>query len=174
MACCHKDNAEDPKYAANIYAHTFFDKHAAQTPLMMKSKDGLYINIHEAALVNYPAMNLLINKSDFTLTSVLVPDALGNKAYLQAPAKTPWRSIIVSDKATDILASHTILNLNDPSVIKGATDLAEAVTTAVINKRAGGMGLISGRKAFQKSMEDGVSLLQAIQDVYLDNGITVA
>ena len=111
-------NAEDPKYAANIYAHTFFDKHAAQTPLMMKSKDGLYINIHEAALVNYPAMNLLINKSDFTLTSVLVPDALGNKAYLQAPAKTPWRSIIVSDKATDILASHTILNLNDPSVIK--------------------------------------------------------
>ena len=111
-------NAEDPKYAANIYAHQFFDKDAVQTPLMLKSKDGLYINIHEAALVNYPAMNLLINKKDFTLTSVLVPDALGNKAYLQAPAKTPWRTILVSDKATDMLASHTILNLNDPSVIK--------------------------------------------------------
>jgi hypothetical protein len=111
-------NAEDPKYAANIFAHQFFDKDAVQTPLMLKSADGLYINIHEAALVNYPAMDLHIDKSTFTLSSVLVPDALGNKAYLQAPAKTPWRTIIVSDKATDILASHTILNLNDPSVIK--------------------------------------------------------
>jgi hypothetical protein len=111
-------DGEDPKYAANIYAHQFFDKDAVQTPLMMKSKDGLYINIHEAALVNYPAMNLHIDKSNFSLSSVLVPDALGNKAYLQAPAKTPWRTILVSDKATDILASHTILNLNDPSVIK--------------------------------------------------------
>ncbi len=111
-------NGEDPKYAANIYAHHFFDKDAVQTPLMLKSKDGLYINIHEAALVNYPAMNLHIDKSNFNLSSVLVPDALGNKAYLQAPAKTPWRTIIISDKATGILASHTILNLNDPSVIK--------------------------------------------------------
>jgi hypothetical protein len=111
-------NAEDPKFAASIFAHQFFDKDAVQTPLMLKSADGLYINIHEAALVNYPAMNLHIDKSNYSLTSVLVPDALGNKAYLQTPAKTPWRTIIVSDKATDILASHTILNLNDPSVIK--------------------------------------------------------
>ncbi|MBK8608802.1 MAG: glycoside hydrolase family 97 protein [Chitinophagaceae bacterium] len=111
-------DGEDPKYAASIFAHQFFNKNAVQTPLMLKSDDGLYINIHEAALVNYPAMNLVIDKADFTLTSALVPDALGNMAYLQAPAKTPWRTIIVSDKATDILASHTILNLNDPSVIK--------------------------------------------------------
>ncbi len=111
-------NAEDPKYAANIFAHQFFDKNAVQTPLMLKTNDGLYINIHEAALVNYPAMNLLINKSDFNLSAALVPDALGNKAYLQTPAKTPWRTLLVSDKATDILASHTILNLNEPSVIK--------------------------------------------------------
>lgn len=111
-------NGEDPKYAASIFAHQFFDKDAVQTPLMLKTNDGLYINIHEAALVNYPAMNLHIDKSNFTLSSVLVPDALGNKAYLQAPAKTPWRTIIISDKATDILASHTILNLNDPSTIK--------------------------------------------------------
>ncbi|MBK6379763.1 MAG: glycoside hydrolase family 97 protein [Chitinophagaceae bacterium] len=111
-------NGEDPKYAANIFAHQFFDKDAVQTPLMLKTNDGLYINIHEAALVNYPAMNLHIDKSNFNLSSVLVPDALGNKAYLQAPAKTPWRTIIISDKATDMLASHTILNLNDPSVIK--------------------------------------------------------
>lgn len=111
-------NGEDPKYAANIFAHQFFNKHAVQTPLMLKTNDGLYINIHEAALVNYPAMNLVIDKADFNLSAALVPDALGNKAYLQTPAKTPWRTIIISDKATDILASHTILNLNDPSVIK--------------------------------------------------------
>ena len=111
-------NAEDPKYAANIFAHHFFNKDAVQTPLMLKSTDGLYINIHEAALINYPAMNLLIDKSNFNLSAALVPDALGNKAYLQTPAKTPWRTIIISDKATDILASHTILNLNEPSVIK--------------------------------------------------------
>lgn len=111
-------DAEDPKYAAAIFAHQFIDKNTVQTPLMLKTNDGLYINIHEAALVNYPAMNLHINKADFTLSSVLVPDALGNKAYLQTPGKTPWRTILVSDKATDILASHTILNLNDPSVIK--------------------------------------------------------
>jgi len=111
-------NAEDPKYAASIFAHQFFDSNAVQTPLMLKSTDGLYINIHEAALVNYPAMDLVIDKATFTLSSALVPDALGNKAYLQTPAKTPWRTIIVSDKATDILASHTILNLNDPSIIK--------------------------------------------------------
>ncbi|MBK7434003.1 MAG: glycoside hydrolase family 97 protein [Chitinophagaceae bacterium] len=111
-------DSDDPKFAASIFAHQFIDRRAVQTPLMMKSDDGLYINIHEAALVNYPAMNLRYDNADKSLTSVLVPDALGNKAYLQAPAVTPWRTILVSDKATDLLASHTILNLNDPSVIK--------------------------------------------------------
>jgi glucan 1,4-alpha-glucosidase len=111
-------DAADSKYAGEIFAKTFFDKNAVQTPLMLKTVDGLYINIHEAALVNYPAMNLVINKSNFALNAVLVPDALGNRAYLQTPAKTPWRTIVVSDKATDILASKLILNLNDPSVIK--------------------------------------------------------
>ncbi len=101
-----------------IYAKTFFDKNAVQTPLMMKSADGLYINIHEAALVNYPAMNLVIDKSTFTLHAHLVPDAIGNKAYLQTPAVTPWRTINVSDKATEILASKMILNLNEPSKIQ--------------------------------------------------------
>lgn len=104
--------------AAEIHAKTFFDKNAVQTPLMLKTAEGLYINIHEAALVNYPAMNLVIDKSNFTLQSHLVPDAKGNKAYLQAPVATPWRSIIVSDKATEILASKLILNLNEPSKVK--------------------------------------------------------
>lgn len=104
--------------AQEIHAKTFFDKNATQTPLMMKSADGLYINIHEAALVNYPAMNLVMDKSSLTFKAHLVPDATGNKAYLQAPAKTPWRTIIVSDKAGNILTSRMILNLNEPSVIK--------------------------------------------------------
>lgn len=94
---------------------------AVQTPLMMKTGDGLYINIHEAALVNYPAMNLTINKQTFALSSHLVPDAFANKAYLQAPCHTPWRTIIVSDRATDILASKLILNLNEPSRIRDAS-----------------------------------------------------
>lgn len=111
-------DASDSKYAGEIYAKTFFDKNAVQTPLMLKTAEGLYINIHEAALVNYPAMNLIVNKSNFALSAALVPDALGNKAYLQTPAKTPWRTIVVSDKAVDIPASKIILNLNEPSVIK--------------------------------------------------------
>jgi hypothetical protein len=99
---------------------------AVQSPLMLKSADGLYINIHEAALINYPAMVLLLDKGNLKLTSQLAPDALGNKAYLQTPASTPWRTILVSSKATDILASKTILNLNEPSKI-GSTDWIKPV-----------------------------------------------
>jgi len=97
------------------------DQYAVQTPLMMKTADGLYINIHEAALINYSAMQLHVNRTTFSLTSNLVPDAAGNKAYLRTPAVTPWRTIIVSDKATEILSSKTILNLNEPSVIKNTS-----------------------------------------------------
>lgn len=101
-----------------ISVKTPISNNAVQTPLMLKSDDGLYINIHEAALINYPAMNLEIDKSSFNLSAVLVPDAIGNKAYCQAPFTTPWRTIVVSDKATNILASKLILNLNEPSKIK--------------------------------------------------------
>jgi len=101
-----------------IYARTVIGKNYVQTPLMMKTDDGLYINIHEAAQVNYPAMNLKIDYDKFVLTSTLVPDAYGNKAYLQTPDKTPWRTIIVSEKAGDILTSRIILNLNEPCKIK--------------------------------------------------------
>ena len=108
--------------AIAISVRTPFDNNGVQTPLMMKSNDGLYINIHEAALVNYPAMDLLIDKSSFTLKSILVPDAVGNKAYLIAPANTPWRTIIVSDKATDIIAAdRMILNLNEPSKVENTS-----------------------------------------------------
>lgn len=110
-------DASNSKYTTEIFAKTYFHKDGVQTPLMLKSADGLYINLHEAALVNYPAMDLIIDKNDYTLRAALVPDAIGNLAYLMAPAKTPWRSIVVSDKATEILASKMILNLNDPSTI---------------------------------------------------------
>lgn len=114
-------NASNGKDVNEIAFKTSIDNKTVQTPLMMKSDDGLYINIHEAALVDYPAMDLSINKSNYILSSTLVPDAYGTKAYLIAPAKTPWRTIIVSDKATDILASKMILNLNEPSKIKNTS-----------------------------------------------------
>ncbi|MCL6494961.1 MAG: glycoside hydrolase family 97 protein [Ignavibacterium sp.] len=89
-----------------------------QTPLMMKSDEGLYINIHEAALLDYPAMYLQVDRKNLVLKTHLCPDVFGNKAYLQTPFSTPWRTIIVSDKAENILASKLILNLNEPSKIK--------------------------------------------------------
>ncbi|HEV2860577.1 MAG TPA: glycoside hydrolase family 97 protein [Pyrinomonadaceae bacterium] len=92
-----------------------------QTPLMMKTADGLYVNVHEAALVNYPAMNLDVDRRAFALSSHLVPDALGNKAYMQTPTQTPWRTVVVSDRAADILTSKLILNLNEPSKVGDAS-----------------------------------------------------
>lgn len=89
-----------------------------QTPLMMKTADGIYINIHEAALLGYPAMYVKVDKKNFSLQSHLCPDAMGNKAYLQSPFTTPWRTIIVSDKAEKILESKLILNLNEPTKFK--------------------------------------------------------
>jgi hypothetical protein len=115
------DNKELVEKSTDIAVRVAPDPYAVQTPLMMKSAGGLYINIHEAALVNYPAMQLHVDRASFTLTSRLVPDAAGNKAYLHAPFPTPWRTIIISDKATDVLASKMILNLNEPSKI-GSTD----------------------------------------------------
>ncbi|HEY3429524.1 MAG TPA: glycoside hydrolase family 97 protein [Cyclobacteriaceae bacterium] len=111
---------------ANQIAVQAIAPNAVQTPLMMKSADGLYINIHEAALLNYPAMCLKLDKNALKLTSHLAPDAVGNKAYLQTPSVTPWRTTIVSDKAADVLTSKTILNLNEPSKI-GNTDWIKPV-----------------------------------------------
>ena len=88
-----------------------------QTPLMLKSDNGLYLNIHEAALVNYPAMFLNVDTRTFCLSSQLVPDATGTgaKAYLQAPEHTPWRTVVVCDNAPAVLTSKLILNLNEPT-----------------------------------------------------------
>lgn len=90
---------------------------SVQTPLMLRSGDRkLYVNIHEAALENYSSMQLALN--DLTFSSNLVPDAIGNKGYIQTGAKSPWRTIVVSDNARDILASKLILNLNEPCKIE--------------------------------------------------------
>ncbi|MBD5230842.1 MAG: glycoside hydrolase family 97 protein [Bacteroidales bacterium] len=89
-----------------------------QTPLLLKTKDGVYVNAHEAALIGYPAMLLDVDPQTYSMKSHLVPDRLGVSAYLQMPFNTPWRTLIVSDDARDILASQLILNLNEPSKIE--------------------------------------------------------
>ena len=104
--------------AEEISTRAIYADNGIQTPLMIKTTDSLYVNIHEAALVDYPAMQLLVDKDNFMLTSIFAPDAVGNNAYIQTPAKTPWRTIVVSDKAVNILASKLILNLNEPYKLK--------------------------------------------------------
>ena len=94
-----------------------FSPTGVQTSLMMKTKDGLYINLHEAALVDYSLMNLNLDDKTFTFQSWLTPDAKGDKGYLMAPCHSPWRTIMVSNDARKILASRLILNLNEPCAI---------------------------------------------------------
>ncbi len=114
--------SEIPQLAAkatiNIHAQHPVKTLSVQTPSMMKSSDGLYINIHEAALINYPAMYLNVDAKNFKMRSTLCPDGVGNKGYMQTETTSPWRTIVVSDKATDILASKLILNLNEPCTYK--------------------------------------------------------
>mgnify|MGYP000359157957 FL=1 len=95
-------------------SQTQFSPTGVQTSLQMKTADGLYINLHEAALVDYSCMHLNLDDKNFVFESWLTPDAVGDKGYLQAPCKSPWRTVIVSDDARDILASKITLNLNEP------------------------------------------------------------
>ena len=95
-------------------SQTPFSPTGVQTALMMKTADGLYINLHEAALVDYSCMHLDLDDKNFVFESHLTPDAQGRKGYLQTPCVSPWRTIIVSDKAADILLSRITLNLNEP------------------------------------------------------------
>ena len=106
-----------PQAVIKNVCQTPFSPTGVQTSLMMKSQDGLYINLHEAALVNYPCMHLNLDDKKFIFQSHLTPDAQGNKGHLYTPYHTPWRTIMVSDDARDILASRLILNLNDPCAL---------------------------------------------------------
>ncbi len=102
---------------ANV-SQTSFSNTGIQTALMMKTADGLYINLHEAALIDYSCMHLNLDDKNMIFESWLTPDAKGDKGYIQAPSQSPWRTVIVSDDARDILASHITLNLNEPSKIE--------------------------------------------------------
>ncbi|MBQ6731710.1 MAG: glycoside hydrolase family 97 protein [Paludibacteraceae bacterium] len=95
----------------------FFSPNAVQTALLLKTDDGLYMNIHEAALVNYPCLFLEVDTTRLAFKAHLAPDAQGRKGYMQTPCTSPWRTVIISDKATDILASRITLNLNEPCKI---------------------------------------------------------
>ena len=95
-------------------SQTQFSPTGVQTSLQMKTSDGLYINLHEAALVDYSCMHLNLDDKNLVFESWLTPDAVGDKGYMQAPCKSPWRTVIVSDDARDILASKLTLNLNEP------------------------------------------------------------
>ncbi|WP_280647649.1 MULTISPECIES: glycoside hydrolase family 97 protein [unclassified Dysgonomonas] len=99
-------------------SQTQFSETGVQTPLMLKSNDGLYINIHEAALVDYSCLSLNLDDKNFVFESWLTPDAVGDKGYMQTPCQSPWRTVVVSDDARDILASKLILNLNEPCKIE--------------------------------------------------------
>ena len=98
-------------------SQTTFSPTGVQTSLQMKTDDGLYINIHEAACVNYATMHLNLDDKTMTFESWLTPDATGMKGYIQTPFNTPWRTVIVSDDARDMLASNLILNLNEPCAL---------------------------------------------------------
>lgn len=98
-------------------SQTTFSPTGVQTSLQMKTDDGLYINIHEAACVNYATMHLNLDDKNMVFESWLTPDAQGYKGYIQTPFNTPWRTVIVSDDARDMLSSNLILNLNEPCVL---------------------------------------------------------
>lgn len=95
-------------------SQTQFSPTGVQTSLQMKTDDGLYINLHEAALIDYSCMHLNLDDKNMVFESWLTPDAQGNKGYMQTPCHTPWRTVMVTDNACGILASNLILNLNDP------------------------------------------------------------
>jgi len=105
---------------ANL-SQTSFSPTGVQTSLMMKTDDGLYINLHEAALINYACMHLNLDDKTMIFQSWLTPDAIGYKGYMQTPLTTPWRTIIASDDARDILASKMTYNLNEPNKIENTS-----------------------------------------------------
>lgn len=99
-------------------SQTVFSDTGVQTSLQLKTDEGIYINLHEAALVDYPAMHLNLDDKTMTFTSWLTPDAQGMKGYMQTPFKSPWRTMVITDDARKVLSSNLILNLNEPCKIK--------------------------------------------------------
>lgn len=107
-----------PNAVTSNASQTVFSPTGVQTSLQMKTDEGLYINLHEAALVDYSCMHLNLDDKNLVFESWLTPDADGFKGRLQTPCHSPWRTVMVSDDARDILSSHLILNLNEPCKIE--------------------------------------------------------
>jgi hypothetical protein len=99
-------------------SQSVFSENGVQTSLQLKTDEGIYINLHEAALINYPAMHLNLDPKRLVFTSWLTPDARGKKGWLQTPLKSPWRTAVITDDARKVLSSNLILNLNDPCKIE--------------------------------------------------------
>ena len=117
-----------------------FSTTGVQTSLMLKTDDGLYINLHEAALIDYSTMHLNLDDERMVFQSWLTPDAIGDKGYLQSPFNSPWRTIIVSDDARDILASRMTYNLNEPSKINMTYHIVGIGSMTPIGKYFGVVG----------------------------------
>lgn len=115
----YPDGSEERMYSAVVWDNASMKPvdSTVQTSLQMKSQDGLYINLHEAACVDYATMHLTLGADNLTFTSHLTPDATGMKGYMQTPCQTPWRTVIVSDDAREMLSSNLILNLNEPCAL---------------------------------------------------------
>ncbi len=115
----YPDGSEERMYSAVVWDNASMRpvENTVQTSLQMKSQDGLYINLHEAACVDYATMHLTLDPNTLTFTSHLTPDATGMKGYMQTPCQSPWRTVIVSDDARDMLSSNLILNLNEPCAL---------------------------------------------------------
>ena len=111
-------NLSDEPRKRGGWPHQGFSPTGVQTALQMKTADGLYINIHEAAVLDYPTTNLNLDDRNFVFRTWLTPDAEGYKGRMQAPCKTPWRTVMACASATDVLASRLILNLNEPCKIE--------------------------------------------------------
>lgn len=121
-------------------SQTSFSPTGVQTALMLKTDDGIYINLHEAALINYACMHLNLDDEHMIFTSWLTPDSQGDKGYMQTPCHSPWRTVIVSDDARDILASRITLNLNDPCKIEDTSWIKPCKYVGVWWEMITGMG----------------------------------
>lgn len=133
-------------------SQTPFSPTGVQTPLMLKSQDGLYINIHEAALLDYSCMHLELDDKNMVLESHLTPDAVGDKGLIQTPANSPWRTVIVSDRAGDILESKLVLNLNEPTRFKDVSWIKPVKYVGVWWE------MITGRSTWSYTNQDNIKL----------------
>ena len=145
-------------------SQTPFSPTGVQTALLLKTDNGYYINLHEAALQNYSCMHLNLDDANLIFESHLTPDAQGNKAYLQAPAVSPWRTVIASDRAADILLSNLTLNLNEPCAYEDVSWIKPVKYIGVWWE------MITGKRSWAYSNQSSVKLGETDFGALADNG----